>query len=316
MTRLDLHGVTFPEGVSYSYGGGVQSTAMLVLAAQGYLPRGPFLFSNVGDDSEHPATMVYVREVAFEYAARHDIEIHELHRIPQKGPKKGKPETLYGRLMEPGSRSLPIPVRMPDTGAPGTRACTADFKIRVVARWLKEHGATPENPVQVGIGISTDEYQRANERRADQAFHTVGLWSDWQLATLRHDPASGTPECDALVACASAPEMTDHDLACAVVHDRMLSRRLRLEAGKAPEAMTCVGCRSRGWVCAKDHADRMPYSEAEAKVRQRKRLARIAQASAEALEFALTDEEYGDPVLLAAVDARRVVLASLARSAR
>lgn len=54
--------------------------------------------------------------------------------------------------------------------------------------------------------------------------------ADWELQTMRGVPTAGTPECDALVACASQPDLTDHDLDCAVVHDRMLSRRLRLEA--------------------------------------------------------------------------------------
>ena len=41
-----------------SYGGGVQSTAMLVLANQGAIDSvDAALFSNVGDDSEHPATL-------------------------------------------------------------------------------------------------------------------------------------------------------------------------------------------------------------------------------------------------------------------
>lgn len=55
------------------------------------------LFANVGDDSEHPATI-----------------------------------------------SLPIPVRM-SNGAPGTR------KIRVVGRWLREHGATGQDPATVCV---------------------------------------------------------------------------------------------------------------------------------------------------------------------
>jgi hypothetical protein len=38
----------------FSYGGGVQSTAALVLAAQGKIDYPVFLFANVGDDSEHP----------------------------------------------------------------------------------------------------------------------------------------------------------------------------------------------------------------------------------------------------------------------
>jgi len=176
----------FPEGVSYSYGGGVQSTAMLVLVAQGYLPRGPFLFSNVGDDSERQVTLDYVRGTAFDYAGRHGIVMHELHRIPKKGRGKGVPETLRGRLMREGSRSIPIPVRMPDTGAPGTRSCTADFKIAVVGRWLREHGASAANPVQVGIGISTDEYQRANNRRNNDYERT---W--YPLLHLEHRLAHG-----------------------------------------------------------------------------------------------------------------------------
>lgn len=41
-----------------SYGGGVQSTAMIVLAAQGKLgPVTDAIFANVGDDSEHPQTL-------------------------------------------------------------------------------------------------------------------------------------------------------------------------------------------------------------------------------------------------------------------
>ncbi|MGI5401976.1 hypothetical protein ACQEVG_21530 [Streptomyces sp. CA-135486] len=37
------------------YGGGVHSTALLVLTAQGHIPYDAFLFAKVGDDSEHPA---------------------------------------------------------------------------------------------------------------------------------------------------------------------------------------------------------------------------------------------------------------------
>ena len=40
-----------------SFGGGVQSTALLVLASQGKIDFRTFLFANVGDDSEHPATL-------------------------------------------------------------------------------------------------------------------------------------------------------------------------------------------------------------------------------------------------------------------
>lgn len=108
---------------SVSYGGGVQSTCLLVLAAQGEIDFRLFLFANVGDDSEHPSTLRYVREVAIPYAAEHGIELRELHRVPQRGVAKGHVETLWGRLTREGSRSLPIPVRM-SNGAPGTRSCS------------------------------------------------------------------------------------------------------------------------------------------------------------------------------------------------
>lgn len=38
----------------FSFGGGVQSTAALVLAAQGEIDFTAFIFANVGADSEHP----------------------------------------------------------------------------------------------------------------------------------------------------------------------------------------------------------------------------------------------------------------------
>lgn len=185
-----------------SYGGGVQSTALLVLAAQGYLPYRTFLFANVGDDSEHPDTLRYVKEVAFDYAAAHGIEIHELHRVPKKGIGKGEIETLRGRLMRDGSRSLPIPVRM-SNGAPGTRACTADFKIRVVGRWLREHGANATAPARVAIGISTDEYERATSRRSEP--YEI---PEYPLLTLEHRLAphgASRADCRAIIADAGLP---------------------------------------------------------------------------------------------------------------
>jgi hypothetical protein len=149
-------------GRVFAYGGGWQSNAALVLAAQGKLDYKTFLFCNVGDDSEDPATLVYVREHAMPYAKAHGIELHELHRQRRDGTT----ETIFGRLTKEGSRSLPIPVRM-SNGAPGTRSCTADFKIKVIGKWAKEHGASAANPFTIAIGISLDEIDRANARRAE-----------------------------------------------------------------------------------------------------------------------------------------------------
>lgn len=140
---------------TFSYGGGVQSTAALVLAVRGEIDYSTFLFCNVGDDSENPETLRYMHDVAMRYASARGIELIEL-----QATRYGEPETLYGRLTRPESRSIGIPVRMAGSGAPGNRACTKDFKIMVVARWLREHGATKNDPATVGLGISLDEFQR------------------------------------------------------------------------------------------------------------------------------------------------------------
>lgn len=139
---------------TFSSGGGVQSTAALVLSAQGRIDFPVHLFANVGDDSEHPATLSYVREVAMPYAAAHGIEFHELRRVWRDGSER----TLLQSLERP-SRTIDIPVRMAN-GAPGRRQCSKAFKSQVVARWTKRAGATPEKPAAVGIGFSTDEIDR------------------------------------------------------------------------------------------------------------------------------------------------------------
>ena len=146
-----------------SYGGGVQSTAMLVLAAQGKLGLDvdAALFANVGDDSEHPATLTYVREVAIPWAAERGLPVHELHRVMRDGTSR----TLWQDLMR-DSRTINIPVRM-DNGAPGNRNCTHTYKVKVVGKWLKAHGASADNPATVCIGISTDEFMRASNKRAE-----------------------------------------------------------------------------------------------------------------------------------------------------
>lgn len=160
-----------------SYGGGVQSTALLVLAAQGRIDFDRFLFANVGDDSEHPTSLRYVREIAVPYAEANGITITELSKQPTRGRFAGETETLYRRLMHPDSQSVGIPVRL-ISGAPGNRSCTVDFKIKIVAKELKRLGATKDTPAIVALGISTDEIQRAKpgtDEREPVQFRTYPL---------------------------------------------------------------------------------------------------------------------------------------------
>jgi 3'-phosphoadenosine 5'-phosphosulfate sulfotransferase (PAPS reductase)/FAD synthetase len=143
---------------SVSYGGGVQSTALLVLAAEGRIDFRVFLMANVGDDSEHPDTIRYVRKVAKPYAFKHGIELVELSKVMVRGDRAGQVETLLGRL---NRGSMAIPVRRSAGGPPMSRSCTADFKVGVVGRALKRMGATVDDPATVALGISVDEMERA-----------------------------------------------------------------------------------------------------------------------------------------------------------
>lgn len=139
-----------------SYGGGVQSTALIVLAVQGRIDKvDAALFCNTGDDSEHPDTLKYVREIMVPWAGERGIAIHEIQRVT-----KGKPQTLWGRIMDHERESLsePIPV-YGYTGAPLSRVCTVDHKIRVLEKWIKTNAK--QLPVETFIGISMDEIERA-----------------------------------------------------------------------------------------------------------------------------------------------------------
>jgi hypothetical protein len=139
----------------FSFGGGVQSTALLVMQATDQLkkPFDVFVFANVGDDSENPATLDYMRRYSIPYARRHGIPFITVQKTTY-----GEPETLYEYIYRT-PRSVPIPAFMRG-GAPGNRSCTRDFKILVVDRYAKQCGWSHAT---VGLGISLDEFTRMRD---------------------------------------------------------------------------------------------------------------------------------------------------------
>jgi 3'-phosphoadenosine 5'-phosphosulfate sulfotransferase (PAPS reductase)/FAD synthetase len=139
----------------FSYGGGVQSTAALVLAAQGEIDFRTFVFANVGDDSESRGTLEYLRDVAMPYAFAHGIGLREARLTT----RSGRSETLLARLLR-DEASHWIPARFPN-GAPAQRSCTKNYKINVISKFLRDSGATKAHPADVGLGISIDELHRA-----------------------------------------------------------------------------------------------------------------------------------------------------------
>lgn len=169
----------------FSSGGGVQSTACLVLSAQRKIDYPVHIFANVGDNAESQKTIEYVQSVLKPFAEKHGIEWIEVCRKDKSGTKVD----LYNHLLT-SERSIAIPVRMSKSGAPGNRTCTVDWKIKPVAKYLKaqipaeikkEIQKESRNtlgkaakflkkkilfrekfPIILGKGISTDECHRAN----------------------------------------------------------------------------------------------------------------------------------------------------------
>jgi hypothetical protein len=167
-----------PEVKAFSFGGGVQSVAALVLASQGKIDYRTFIFANVGDDSEYPATMAYLRDVAIPFAETHGLEMVEV----RKTKRDGTTETLLEKLYRT-KRSIDIPVRMYN-GAPGKRGCTADFKIKPVAKEMRRRGATKASPGMVGIGISLDEWTRM---KGSQLPHIINDYPLVEMGITRQD---------------------------------------------------------------------------------------------------------------------------------
>ena len=147
----------------FSCGGGVQSTACLVLAAQGRIPYRTFIFANVGNKAEDPHTIRYVDEVLRPYAVAHNIRWVDI----QRRRRDGAAVDLYEDLQRP-VRAINIPVRMAN-GAPGRRNCTTEFKIKPIARWIKRNAAG----CILGKGISTDEPHRATPSRESDCYSSA-----------------------------------------------------------------------------------------------------------------------------------------------
>jgi hypothetical protein len=147
----------------FSCGGGVQSTACLVLAAQGRIPYRTFIFANVGDKAESPHTIEYMRLVLKPYAKQHGIDWVDV----QKAPGAAK-QDLYDELHRQGPIGIPIPVHLPG-GGPAQRDCTSGWKIRPIAKWIKANAPG----CILGKGISTDEPHRATPSREADCYSSA-----------------------------------------------------------------------------------------------------------------------------------------------
>lgn len=153
------------DGRIFSFGGGVQSVAALVLQAQGRINYDAFVFANVGEDSENPATLAYLRDTVHPFAEAHGIRVIEV----QKLQRDGTPDSVMQAQQRRG-RSVIIPAFNVSGRRVGVRNCTADHKINVVNKWIKAEGITR---AIIALGFSIDESRRMRGREWEDRHGTT-----------------------------------------------------------------------------------------------------------------------------------------------
>lgn len=149
--------------VILSYGGGVQSTAILALAVAGEIELDVAIFVDMGK-AESPETLEYVHSYALERAYRAGIRIVCSPR-----------QRLLEDMME-SPEFIPVPFRTRE-GIPLKRQCTYHYKIIPFRRAVRAvaPGACWRKPVRVLLGISADEYMRMRDSDVRYIEHVYTL---------------------------------------------------------------------------------------------------------------------------------------------
>jgi hypothetical protein len=152
-----------PALTALSLGAGVQSTTLLLLAAEGALPKPDVaIFADTGWE---PASVYRQLDRLTAVAADAGIELIRVSR-----------GNLRTDSIDPEHRfaSVPYFIRNPDgSDGIGRRQCTAEYKLAPIRRKIRElpGAAAPNRRVPTGriceqwVGFSLDEVARANRQR-------------------------------------------------------------------------------------------------------------------------------------------------------
>jgi len=147
----------------FSFGGGVQSTAVMALQVLNMLtePYDVFLFAQV-DEKAEPFTHAYFSQHLIPFVEKHGLNFV----ITQKKNRRGETVKLVDYIMS-HETAQPLPMWTGD-GKIMRRNCTSNFKIDVINKWIRTHYRNQY--VDVGIGFSLDEKERCK--------NTANTWID------------------------------------------------------------------------------------------------------------------------------------------
>jgi len=128
-----------------SFGGGVQSVALLILnirSGEDFIP----VFANVGDNAENPDTLSYIEEYVKPLCIRNYVPFLTIST-----------RDLYDEIVGNPHPSIPV-----FSGkAQFARICTSEKKVKPVDKAIRRLLKPDENGALVQLGISVDELQRA-----------------------------------------------------------------------------------------------------------------------------------------------------------
>lgn len=147
--------------LSLSYGGGVQSSAMLVMAVEGVIPRPDWIiFADVGAEPQYVYDYV---KVMSNYVEEHGMKV--ITAMDDEGLMEHELRVGNKRTLPPyytkGKDGKPTPIR---------RKCTSEKKIDVIRREMRQmmglkKGQRVKKKIGCMIGISIDEIQRMKDSR-------------------------------------------------------------------------------------------------------------------------------------------------------
>jgi len=142
-----------------SYGGGIQSTALVVLAMRERWPIDEVVHVDLLD-AESPATREYVARFREWLCREYGRDITVIER------------NMYRDMLDnPGF--TPVPWRIADGSAMLSRQCTRQYKVAPLTRYV--YGRYPGERIGLMLGISVDEYHRMRDSSAARIEHVYPL---------------------------------------------------------------------------------------------------------------------------------------------
>jgi len=142
-----------------SYGGGVQSTALIVLAMSEGWDVDEIVHVDLLD-AESPATREYVARFREWLCREYGRDITVIER------------NMYRDMLDnPGF--TPVPWRIADGSAMLSRQCTRQYKVAPLTRYV--YGRYPGERIGLMLGISVDEYHRMRDSSAARIEHVYPL---------------------------------------------------------------------------------------------------------------------------------------------